>query len=131
MNKTQYNYYKDLWIVNGCWWQWSKFNFSEIMRNNIQWFKEYDTKKASKLIEDIEMNICAKHDCYFREWGNIYHYTKANLIFSIDMYKILHWTTKLNRVWIALLCFIWLMRYWYKYFNWKERRTLPNKPKND
>ena len=100
------------WIINGCWGKWW-INFSKIIKNNLEDFKNYKKEKYSELFEDIE-RLCAEHDLDYhkQKW-----FRKSNFIFAFNLFRLIRsWTSFLERLMIFFVIYFLLNKYWKKYY---------------
>ena len=106
---------RDKKIVN---WIWGENASLKHIIDDILDLPYFEADKYQELFEDIE-RISIWHDIsYFIPW-NYLDFTKANIIFSWRLYKLLCWTRWYKRIWIAMITFIVLQIHWKKYFNWE------------
>lgn len=119
MKREEYNKLKEEWIINGCWWnKW--FNFSKFFKDNVTTLDQFLPIKSASLIDDIELTCCWPHDVSFYNWGWYFSWILANIKFSINLYKLLGWTTFFQRIWIALIVFILLQKHSKTYYNFTK-----------
>lgn len=118
-NRKERRYLMSLWITNWCWWKWWP-NFSKKIRETLEELESYNPKKALKLLADVE-RLCEEHDVKFELWGNKRDFIKANVSFSYGLFKLIHWGSIIQRIWVFTLAYVLLNRFWKKYFSfWKK-----------
>lgn len=103
-------------MTNWCWWEgWFKF---KLLKDYIKNVKYFNPDKIESLYKTIETRACGPHDNKFTLWGWIKEFLKANYDFTIELLRILHWTSVWSRIIIFTITMLWLNTIWIRYFNW-------------
>jgi len=105
------------WVIN--WVGTADFNISNIVRANIVFLPNFEAEKLSSFLDTVELKLSNPHDVRFYIWWWLYKFIKANFIFAKDLYKILHWTSKYEKITLCVVVFLILIKFWRKYFNFK------------
>ena len=110
LTNNQIDYLVKAGIINWIGWEW--FNIEKLILDIIKAYFNYDDIKANKLLDDIRQ-IANIHDIdyFFRNWFYI-----SNLKFAYRLFKLLHWTSLINRIWIFIFVFYILNKEWRKYY---------------
>lgn len=108
-------------IINWCWGKWW-FNFDAFIKREINYLPKINKNKIKNLHKDIK-ELCYEHDFNFRFTYGYLAFIKTNFRLSFWIFKLIHWTNFMSRIFVFIILFSWLNWMWYKYFkNWKPKR---------
>ncbi len=102
---------KECKYCNWCWWK-GGINF-ELLIKSLPYFKK---DKGKQLLEDLHL-LCNMHDIWFYKWWNLIDFFVVNLIFSVWVYRLLHWTLFIVRLFLFVILYLLLNLFGIRYFN--------------
>lgn len=110
-SKKEIESYIEKWIINWCGWN-NSFKFDSLCKSTIPYLFGFNEEKTFDLYNDIEQ-ICFEHDY---DYWNKKWFIKSNLKMSFKLFRLFHWTSLLDRLWIAISTFLILNKYWKKFY---------------
>jgi hypothetical protein len=111
LNTEQINLLKQSGIYNWIGGEWE--NIEDLLVMAIELIPWFDIVKTEKLVDDMRQ-LAVRHDIeYYFKLG----FYIANFRFAKWLFHLLHWSSFLKRLWVALIAFKILNKFWKKHYD--------------
>lgn len=117
LNRTERRTLTKYKIINGCWWSWG-FKFDNVfdLISEMEFYKNFDSEMLNQLKIDIK-KLCEEHDIDFSIYKSKIRFYLANFKLAYWIFKLLNWANIYERTFAFSGIFIWVNKFWKKYYN--------------